>query len=72
MDRIDFDTKADENGLIRIPDEYVKGLAKKETIHVTITTSRPERKTVKRMRENPFHVPDFKPLTRDEIYDRSK
>jgi len=77
MDRFEFDAKVEEGGhFIRVPDEYVQGLAKEGKIHVTVSTEadgkRPERETVKRMRENPIHAPGFKPLTREEIYDRSK
>jgi hypothetical protein len=63
MDRIDFEAKPDASGLICIADEYTTGLAKQKTIHLTTTTLRPERKTVKRMKENTFRASGFKPLT---------
>jgi hypothetical protein len=79
MDRIEFDATPEENGrLIRIPDEYVQALAKKGSVHVTVSSDneqsvkRPERATVRRMREHPIYAPGVKPLTREEIYDRSK
>lgn len=72
MDRIEFDTMVEVGGIIRIPDEYSRKLTRAEKVHVAVTPDEDEPLTVKRMRDHPFHAPGFKPLTRDEIYDRSK
>ena len=71
MDHIEFDTTVEGEGVIRIPDSLKRGLVPGEHVHVTLSPDPKERLTVKRMRENPIRVPDgFKPLTRDEIYNR--
>jgi hypothetical protein len=77
MDRIvDFDARV-EDGTIHIPREMQATVKDGNQVHVTITVEPTravsEKRTVKRMREHPFEAPpDFKPLTRDEIYDRAK
>ncbi len=71
MDRIDFDTTLDSEELIRIPANLKKHLVKGESVHVTVSPEPPERRTVKRMREHPIPAPGFKPLTREELYDRN-
>jgi hypothetical protein len=97
MDRIDFDSRVQSDGFIRIPDEYIAGLAKKE-VHITVLSDGSDQNKVKfmpvrdvnltkvdalppglrrtrlveRMIEHPFYDPDFKPLTREEIYDRGQ
>ena len=70
MDRIEFDTTVEGEGVIRIPANLTNGLHKGEAVHVTVAPEPRERWTVKQMRENPIHAPGFKPLTRDELYDR--
>lgn len=70
MDRIEFDASVDEEGVIHIPAEYTRDLARARKVHVEVTPEDEEPLTVKRMREHPLHAPNFKPLSRDEIYDR--
>ena len=72
MDRIEFDTTIEREGVIRIPANLTNGLRNGEAVHVTVAPEPEERQTVKRMREHPIHAPGFKPLTREEIYDRNK
>jgi hypothetical protein len=72
MDRIEFDASVDEGGVIRIPPEYGRTLTKGEKVHVSLSPKGSEKQTVKRMQENPLHAPGFKPLQRDELYDRNE
>lgn len=70
MQKIEFDAKV-ENGKIEVPDELqdrVQG-----TVHVTVTVKkkREGKSYLRELIENPIDVPNFKPLTRDEIYDRT-
>lgn len=71
MERIQFDTTVEEPGILRIPSEYARKLAKGEDVHVTITDKPQEKATVKLMTENALHAPGFKPMKRDDLYDRT-
>ncbi len=71
MDHIEFDTTVEGEGVIRIPDDLKRGIARGEHVHVTLSPEPKERLTVKRMRENPIPAPGFKPLSREEIYNRA-
>jgi len=71
MDRIQFDARVEEEGILRIPEQYSHDLAKGKNVRVTISDKPKERATVKFLRENPLHAPGCKPLKRDELYDRS-
>jgi hypothetical protein len=51
MERIQFDTTVEEPGILRIPSEYARKLAKGEDVHVTITDKSQEKATVKLMTE---------------------
>jgi hypothetical protein len=70
MNRIEFDTMVEGEGVIRIPASLANGLHKGETVHVTVAPEPNKRWTVEQMQKNPIHAPGFKPLTRDELYDR--
>jgi hypothetical protein len=76
MDRIiDFDAQIEDGGIIRIPEAMKQSVTNGNHVHVTIETepfhAKQEKRTAKRMRENPILPPDFKPLAREEIYDRN-
>jgi hypothetical protein len=70
MGHIEFDATVESEGLIRVPTEYAGELPKGEVVHVTARTKSSERRTVKRMSEQPILAPGFHPLTREEIHDR--
>ncbi len=72
MDRIDFNTAVEEGGVIRIPAEYEREIAKGKEVHVTLSLEMRRTRLVERMINNPFYDPDFKPMTREEIYDRGQ
>ena len=74
MFAIEFLTKI-EDGVIGIPPEYWKRLREQvgsEPVKVIILA--PERRleddAIEKFLNNPFAVPGFSPLTRDEIYAR--
>ena len=64
-----------KNGLIEIPDQYQQEVEAMEVIEVVVKKAEKQNKKIsgflKELIENPIEVKDFKPLTRDEIYDRS-
>jgi hypothetical protein len=61
MDRIEFDASVEKGGVIHIPPEYKRELAPARKVHVAVTPEEDEPRTVKRMREHPFHVPEPHP-----------
>jgi len=69
MKAIEFQTRV-ENGAIRIPEEYKTQLTGKVRVVVMIEDRPMENSIIKELLANPLKVPDFKPLTRDEIYER--
>lgn len=69
MKAIEFQTRV-ENGAIRIPEKY-QGQVNGEVRVVIMIEDRPaESSIIKELLANPLKIPDFKPLTRDEIYER--
>jgi hypothetical protein len=72
MDRIDFRTSVEEGGVIHIPAEFERKIAKGEVVHVTLSAEMRRTRLVERMINHPFYDPDFKPMTREEIYDRGQ
>ena len=70
MSTITF-TATIQDGMIKIPDEYQQDLNNAEYVEVTIISKKKTAKTgiIAELIENPIEVKDFKPLTRDEIYD---
>jgi hypothetical protein len=70
---IEFDALV-ENGKIVIPKEQKKRLGRRKRVHVTIREAQGPRKDHKPnlldyLLKHPLHVPGFKPLTREEIYE---
>ncbi len=70
MDRIDFRTAVEDGGVIHIPVEYEREIAKGEIVHVTLSAETRRTRLVERMINHPLHVDDATPLSREEIYDR--
>ncbi|MBW4550720.1 MAG: hypothetical protein KME35_06365 [Aphanocapsa sp. GSE-SYN-MK-11-07L] len=64
-----------KNGVIEIPDQYQQELEAMEVVEVIVKKAEKQPKKIsgflKELIENPIMVKDFKPLTRDEIYDRN-
>ncbi|MEP7039592.1 MAG: hypothetical protein ABI891_14760 [Acidobacteriota bacterium] len=75
MSSIEFETEA-ENGNIEIPEKYRPQL--KGKLQVVVSVKKAEKSEqepddiITELINNPLKVTDFKPLTRDEIYDRNE
>lgn len=71
MQAIEFETTVTEDGRIAIPSAYRRQV--KGTVRVIILTEMPttESSIIEELLQNPRKVASFKPLTRDEIYDRT-
>ncbi|MBW1940326.1 MAG: hypothetical protein JRI28_02940 [Deltaproteobacteria bacterium] len=70
MYAIEFKTKI-KDGIIKIPEEYRRDL--KENVTVIVLTEEKVKKTsdiIENLLDSPLKISDFKPMTRDEIYDR--
>lgn len=72
MTTIEFQTRID-NGSIVIPERFRERI--RGTVHVKVEVEEVEASEeddfITYLMHNPLHIPDFKPLTRDEIYDRT-
>jgi len=80
MYAIEFRTKI-KNGVIEVPKDYWERLRREtgdEQVRVILLTAerleieRAEMETdfIEQLLTNPLHIPDFKPLSRDEVHDR--
>jgi bifunctional DNA-binding transcriptional regulator/antitoxin component of YhaV-PrlF toxin-antitoxin module len=71
MQAIEFQTTVTDDGNITIPSAYRRQV--KGTVRVIILTEMPatEPSIIEELLQNPRKVANFKPLTRDEIYDRT-
>lgn len=70
MYAIEFKTKI-KDGIIKIPKKYRRSL--KENVKVIVLTEEKENQSydiIKNMLDSPIKISDFKPMKRDEIYDR--
>jgi len=70
MYAIEFKTKI-KDGIIKIPEEYRRDL--KENVTVIVLTEEKVKKTsdiIENLLDSPLKISDFKPMARDEIYDR--
>lgn len=74
MSTIEFQATI-KNGVIKIPDQYQQEVEAMEVVEVFVKKAEKQKKKVsgflKELIENPIEVKDFKPLTRDQIYDRN-
>lgn len=72
MQTIGFQVTA-ENGTISIPEKFASEL-NEQTLYVTISVQKksPAKSYLRELIDNPISLPKFKPLTRDEIYEREK
>jgi hypothetical protein len=70
MYAIEFQTKI-KNGVIEIPQDYRNKL--KENVKVIILAEEEEIASdmIEQLLESPLKVENFKPLTREEIYERN-
>ncbi len=71
MQAIEFKTKI-KNGMIIIPEKYRKTL--KENVKVIVLTEENETGTsdiIDNLMDSPLKIRNFKPMNRDEIYDRT-
>lgn len=68
--QIEFEAKV-ENGKIEVPNDFQINI--EGTVYVTIATKkkREGKSYLRELIDNPIELPPFKPLTRDEIYDRN-
>jgi len=71
MYAIEFKTKI-QNGIIKIPKKYRINL--KENVKVIVLAEEKKKKTydiIEHLLNSPLNIPVFKPMSRDEIYDRT-
>ncbi|QTA83223.1 Uncharacterized protein dnl_56190 [Desulfonema limicola] len=71
MYAIEFKTKI-QNGIIKIPKKYRINL--KENVKVIVLAEEKKKKTydlIENLLNSPLNIPAFKPMSRDEIYDRT-
>ena len=70
MYAVEFQAKV-KNGAIEIPQEYRARF--KERVRVILLAEEESMAVnfIDDLLQNPVHIPGFKPLTRDEIYDRA-
>ncbi len=70
MYAVEFQAKV-KNGTIEIPAQYRDRL--KQRVRVILLAEADEKSSnlIDQLLEKPFHVTDFKPFSRDEIYARS-
>ena len=69
MEAIEFKTKI-KDGIIQIPKKYTRKVG--NTVKVIILSDQVAKHSdiVEKLLEHPVKVPDFKPLSRDDIYER--
>lgn len=72
MYAVEFQTKV-QDGLIAVPAEHLEKL--KGKVRVILLAEEKEGVSdkpdiIEELLNNPLQIPDFKPMTRDEIYDR--
>ena len=74
MSTIEFQATV-KNGVIEIPDQYQQEFEAMEVVEVFVKKAEKQKKKIsgflKELIENPIEIKNFKPLTRDEIYDRN-
>ncbi len=74
MDYIEFDARPVSGGLIPIPEKYRKEIEESEIVHVRLApvhrTKRLKDDAIQRLLDNPIYIPDFRPPSRDENYER--
>ena len=69
MEAFEFKTKI-KNGIIQVPQKYTRKVG--STVKVIILSDQKPKHSdiVEELLKNPVKVPDFKPLSRDDIYER--
>lgn len=69
MQAIEFQTTA-ENGVIEVPEKYRENLRGLLRVIVLVDKQEEPYDILTELRNNPIHDPNFKPLEREEIYER--
>ena len=72
MYAVEFRTKI-KNGIIEIPERYRRKIQSSTVKVILLKEDALEASSdmIDRLLRSPLEIPDFKPLTREEIYDRS-
>ncbi len=74
MSTVEFQATV-KNGVIEIPDQYQQEVEAMEVVEVVVKkVEKPKKKIsgfLRELIENPIEVKDFKPLTRDEVYNHN-
>ncbi len=59
-----------KGGIIRIPPQYQEQLQNSVRVIILVEPPSPSHTLIDQPLANPLHIPDFQPLSRDEIYVR--
>lgn len=70
MYAVEFQTKI-KDGTIEVPSEYRNKIKGAVRVIILAEEDRPETNMIEYLMNNPIQAPGFKPMKRDEIYDRS-
>ncbi|NOZ71345.1 MAG: hypothetical protein GXP38_05435 [Chloroflexi bacterium] len=60
-----------KNGIIRVPKQFQKQLPDRVQIIIFPEASKHKEDFIAQLLKHPLHIPDFQPLRREEIYDRT-
>lgn len=69
MYAIEFQTHV-KDGIIQIPPQYQEQLQNSVRVIILVEPPSPTHTFIDQLLANPLHIPDFQPLSRDEIYAR--
>lgn len=70
MQAVEFQTEI-EDGMIVVPEQYRSEIDGRQVRVIILAEEKAEPyDIISELINNPLQIPDFKPLTRDEIYDR--
>lgn len=69
MSVIEFQTYIDQ-GTIEVPSQYLAQVKGRARVIILTDDLDDDGDMVEYLFDHPYHVEDFKPLTRDEIYER--
>ena len=67
MYAIEFQTHV-KDGIIQIPPQYQEQLQNSVRVIILVEPPSPTHTFIDQLVANPLHIPDFQPLSRDEIY----
>lgn len=66
---IEFQTYI-EQGTIEVPSQYIDQVKGRARVIILTDEADDDIDMVEYLLDHPYHIKDFKPLTRDEIYER--